>query len=459
MVFPKAKGRRLWAGNLWPNPSQIPYCFKSNAAATSKESFLKGLTHIENLVSCIGFKEVATIGDAKCEDDGIFLTSDEPGCWSYVGYVGGSWWSSVVQQLNLQPNGCDYLGIAAHETLHALGMAHEQARSDYNENIVIYWQNIAPGVDRDQYQMDPKGDTSLAYDIMSLMHYGDSDFGIGGAKTMEAIKQHRGVMGQRMGLSSYDAQQLGLMYGCNPVKFSLCTNDPNQCTYDDCTCLVDAGQDMGLVKTSSGWPSANCKRCETQCPSLHSQQCLTACGCGVGYTKKSLPLANGGTCYACEQTSPVSPIPAPSAPTPAPAPPPTPPPTPACIFPTSPGDCSHSGMPGCASCDGTAPWCFTSSQGHYRDCTVADNACYFPFEYGGKDYYTCTTDGGEQKPWCDIVGGGWKYCGAKEGFPNPSGEVGVIPAPTPPPPVWGPTLAPTTTTEKTFLQKFLGLLR
>lgn len=305
MVLPKGVGRRLWAGNLWPDRSSIPYCFHSAVAASSKKSFLRAVDHIENLVPCIGFKPVSTIGDRYCQDGGIFVTSDATGCWSYIGYVYGM---SSNQQLNLMPNGCDYMGIAAHEILHALGMQHEQARSDYNENVVIYWQNIQ----QEQwynYKMDSGSDTSLAYDIMSLMHYGETDFGLPGKLTMKAVGSHRGKMGQRMGLSKYDAQQLGLMYNCEAKKFSLCTNDANQCTYDDCGCHQGDG-DLPTVKTFSGWPVANCKRCESKCPDATTNTCLQVCGCGTGYTKETYQMANGGSCFACKEAA--GPAPSPS---------------------------------------------------------------------------------------------------------------------------------------------------
>ena len=52
----------------------------------------------------------------------MVTSSMSEGCWSHVGMVGHS------QRLNLG-GGCETIGSAVHELAHALGMAHEQARS------------------------------------------------------------------------------------------------------------------------------------------------------------------------------------------------------------------------------------------------------------------------------------------------------------------------------------------
>lgn len=56
-------------------------------------------------------------------------------CSSYLGHTGG------LQYLNLTTH-CQTHGIILHETGHALGLWHEQARPDRDYYVTINWDNI-----------------------------------------------------------------------------------------------------------------------------------------------------------------------------------------------------------------------------------------------------------------------------------------------------------------------------
>jgi hypothetical protein len=50
--------------------------------------------------------------------------------------------STGAQQVSLQSPSCVYMGIAAHELMHALGFWHEQSRADRDSYVRINWGNI-----------------------------------------------------------------------------------------------------------------------------------------------------------------------------------------------------------------------------------------------------------------------------------------------------------------------------
>lgn len=49
------------------------------------------------------------------------------------------------QTVSLSRQGCLYHSTVQHELLHALGFNHEQTRSDRDNHIRVYWENIIDG--------------------------------------------------------------------------------------------------------------------------------------------------------------------------------------------------------------------------------------------------------------------------------------------------------------------------
>ena len=60
-------------------------------------------------------------------------------CWSYVGFLGRN-----SQQISLASD-CLKIGTVMHEIIHALGFHHEQSRSDRDQHVEIFWENIQAG--------------------------------------------------------------------------------------------------------------------------------------------------------------------------------------------------------------------------------------------------------------------------------------------------------------------------
>lgn len=121
-------------------------------------------------------------------------------CWSYVGRYGGQ------QIVSLQPpddTGANCLGTDGrpiHELLHALGIFHEQSRSDRDKFVKINFDNVIPRINylifpnffhieylnycimfleyRSNFDKQSLKNTTyqFEYDFDSVMHYGKNFF-------------------------------------------------------------------------------------------------------------------------------------------------------------------------------------------------------------------------------------------------------------------------------------------
>lgn len=124
------------------------------------------------------------------------------GCWSRVGRQGG------MQVISLG-TGCG-LGPAIHEIGHALGLWHEQSRSDRDQFIEVLLQNVAPNRRHNFDKQIQDGDDLGAYDFDSIMHYPATAFSINGQPTIKA--RNGQSFGQSSGLSKGDIGAVKMMY-------------------------------------------------------------------------------------------------------------------------------------------------------------------------------------------------------------------------------------------------------
>ena len=85
--------------------------------------------------------------------------------------------------------GCISRGTVQHETLHALGVDHEQSRPDRDQHIKIKWGNIQKDMDSQFLILDKKGegkdnpeqeynwlDSGFKFELESVMMYGPYSF-------------------------------------------------------------------------------------------------------------------------------------------------------------------------------------------------------------------------------------------------------------------------------------------
>ncbi|CAG5136641.1 unnamed protein product, partial [Candidula unifasciata] len=198
----------------WYNRS-VPYLFDVSVGKCADLQVLieAAMTGIQNS-SCIQFKRRNT------EKDYIRFIMPSSGCYSPIGRVGGP------QDIGLG-DGCFAHGTIQHEILHALGLWHEQSRSDRDEYIKVMWDNIP----REHYSNFGTRSLSeshqifltMPYDYGSLMHYSNNTFAIDRHKPTLVPKQDlpRGVvMGQRAGMSQGDVDKINALYRCDITNCS-----------------------------------------------------------------------------------------------------------------------------------------------------------------------------------------------------------------------------------------------
>jgi hypothetical protein len=158
----------------------------------------------------------------------IIFRNNGDGCRSWIGMHHGE------QLVEIGPR-CRYHSIL-HEMGHALGLFHEQSRTDRYQHVKVLWDHIKPE-ERKQfcrvlYRKNPSGlDISNRYDFGSVMHYPLDDFSIcpdGGlteqCKTIVPIHadelRDAGIkeseVGNRFSLSDEDLEAIRVIYAGRP---------------------------------------------------------------------------------------------------------------------------------------------------------------------------------------------------------------------------------------------------
>ncbi|XP_069344487.1 meprin A subunit alpha [Eulemur rufifrons] len=185
----------------WKFP--IPYILADNLELNAKATILYAF-EMFRLKSCVDFKPYE--GESS-----YIIFQQYSGCWSMVGD------QQVGQDLSIG-QGCDYKAIIEHEILHALGFYHEQSRTDRDDYVNIWWDEIISGYEHnfDTYNDSFITDLNTPYDYESVMHYGPYSFNKNASvPTITAkIPEFDSIIGQRLDFSALDLERLNRMYNC-----------------------------------------------------------------------------------------------------------------------------------------------------------------------------------------------------------------------------------------------------
>lgn len=184
------------AGNLrssrpWPN-GVVHYAVA--ASLPNKQRVTDAIAHWE---SRTGVRFVARTNQAAYVE---FVPGN--GCSSYIGRTGGR------QPINLA-SGCT-TGSVIHEIGHAVGLWHEQSRSDRDQYVKVLLQNVTKGM---EHNFDKTTFQSIGqYDLGSIMHYGSTYFSANGNPTMTRLDGSL-IVPNRSALSTGDIAGIKVLYG------------------------------------------------------------------------------------------------------------------------------------------------------------------------------------------------------------------------------------------------------
>ncbi|MCP2080850.1 UNVERIFIED_ORG: astacin [Methylorubrum zatmanii] len=189
---------RRWPGGI------VPYEIAGNLPSPERVS--AAIEHWQ-AVTPIRFEQRTAANANKYPNYVRFVGENnliDGGCSSHVGMRGGR------QDITID-SVCS-LGNVIHEIGHAVGLQHEQTRSDRDKYVFVNWSNIHKSL-WGNFQINTKENSDIGgYEYASLMHYPRHAFAID--PSIDTITPLHGGMeiGQRDSLSSGDIAAVNRLY-------------------------------------------------------------------------------------------------------------------------------------------------------------------------------------------------------------------------------------------------------
>ncbi|XP_076026987.1 meprin A, alpha (PABA peptide hydrolase), tandem duplicate 1 [Genypterus blacodes] len=198
------EGRNALSNTTYRWKFPIPYILGDDLDLNAKGCIHQAF-EMYRLKSCVDFKPY--------EGEKTFIRFvKRGGCFSSVG-------DQQTGQILSLGSGCDHKAIIEHELLHALGFYHEQSRTDRDDYVDIWLEQVTPGMEHNfnKYNDEYITDQNTPYDYESLMHYRPFAFNKNATipTVTTKIPEFINIIGQYLDFSRMDILRLNRMYNCS----------------------------------------------------------------------------------------------------------------------------------------------------------------------------------------------------------------------------------------------------
>uniref|UniRef100_A0A915CL73 Metalloendopeptidase n=1 Tax=Ditylenchus dipsaci TaxID=166011 RepID=A0A915CL73_9BILA len=197
----------------WPQGQPIPY-FMDTALAEQEKSAIEAAIQEIQSKTCVKFQRSQT----KPAANYLYYIKIANPTFCGLSYIGKVNPANPIYLSFLCGNPT---GVAIHETLHAIGLNHEQLRGDRDEFITINWENV----NHKNYDFFAVADAKLftsygtKYAFGSIMHYASTIASQYPNKPTMTAKvdtaKNNALMGQRYGMAASDVELVNKLY-CMP---------------------------------------------------------------------------------------------------------------------------------------------------------------------------------------------------------------------------------------------------
>ncbi|KAI1718910.1 astacin (Peptidase family m12A) domain-containing protein [Ditylenchus destructor] len=230
----------------WDITTPIPYFFDNNVEEFERQMVRQAIQMLES-ATCIRFQ----FSSVRPTVNHLYYAKIPNPTFCGLSYIGKV---SPANPIYLSFMCQDPVGVALHETMHALGTNHEHIRNDRDDFLDVQWSNINPQffdffAIQDSSKFTPYG---IPYDYGSIMHYNAFTAAIDSSRPTMIPRQNRAantpLMGQRKRLSSRDVELLNTMY-CKP-----------NCEDRNVFCGVWALRNLCNTQAQASWMSQNCRK-------------------------------------------------------------------------------------------------------------------------------------------------------------------------------------------------------